>query len=338
MRVSPVVRLIVAVLVCCGAGCYDPNRVTAPDDVMLLTASPASIPANGFASSQITAHVSAASPSKFVITFKTSVAGLTIPNGESRRPDSNGDVVVLLTSDTSPKTVIVTAEAKDGANTVASRSVPVVFEAAEASSLVRLSASSSQVEADGVSSVIMRAEISPSFSSRQVTFKTTNGSFARGSSLLSTDVTAGADGVAIAPLYVGSSLGTAVVTATVNGFSASQTVTFVAAPPDFVTLTATPLSVSKALDTNLTTLVATLSRTIGAVSGNTRVEYSIANDASGETGFGRFETQSRTAQDGQVTITTKFFPGTAAPLGLATITVRVPETSVTARVKVNITM
>jgi hypothetical protein len=331
-------RLLAVVLCGVSVGCYDANKITAPDEVMLLTASPDVIAANGFAISQITAHVDPASASKFTISFKTSVDALTIPNGQTRRPDSNGDVVVHLTSDTTPKTVIVTAEAKDGTNVVASRSVPVVFEAASAASVVRLSVSSSQLEADGVSSVIIRAEVSPSFSSRQVTFRTTNGSFSRGSTpLTETTVTAGADGVAIVPLYAASSLGSAVVTATVNGFSASQTVSFVAAAPDFMTLTATPLTVSKALDTNLTTLVAVLSRSIGAVSGNTRVEFSIVNDTTGEANFGRFETQSRTSTDGEVTTTTRYFPGIAAPLGLATITARVPDTNVTARVKINIT-
>jgi hypothetical protein len=166
-----------------------------------------------------------------------------------------------------------------------------------------------------------------------VLFKTTNGSFVRGANTQETTQTAGADGVAVVPLYASSSLGSAVVTVIAAGFSATQTVNFVPAAPDFITLRATPLEVSKANETNATTVNATLSRSIGTVTANTRVDFSIANDASGES-FGRFEAITRSNADGEVTA--QFVPGTAAPLGLATITARVPETSLVARVKINI--
>ena len=39
-------------------GCYDPNSVVAPDEVLLLTATPEAIPANGFSTSRITAKIS----------------------------------------------------------------------------------------------------------------------------------------------------------------------------------------------------------------------------------------------------------------------------------------
>jgi hypothetical protein len=125
-----------------------------------------------------------------------------------------------------------------------------------------------------------------------------------------------------------------VVTAIAGGFSATTTVAFVAAAPDFMTLKATPLNVSNSSDTNATTLTATLSRGVGSVTANTAVEFSVANDMTGQS-FGRFEGASRSNGTGEVTA--QFFPGTAAPIGLATITARVPGTNVSARVKVNIT-
>ena len=75
-------------------------------------------------------------------------------------------------------------------------------------------------------------------------------------------------------------------------------------------------------------------RAIGTVSRNTRVDFAIANDESGQS-FGRF--QSITRSDAAGTVTAQFVPGTAAPLGLATITAQVPNRpNVLVRIKVNI--
>jgi hypothetical protein len=190
-------------------------------------------------------------------------------------------------------------------------------------------------EADGVSSALIRAEINPALNPRTVTFKTSNGSFGRGSVLQELkDQPAGADGVAVIGLYAASSLGSAVITAIAGGFSATATVTFVAAALDFMTLKAIPLDVSKASATNATVLTATMSRGVGTVTANTRVDFSVANDMTGES-FGRFESTSRSNDQGEVTA--RLFPGTSAPTGLATITASVPGTNVSVRVKVNIT-
>jgi hypothetical protein len=317
--------------------CYDPNRLTAPDDVFSITASPATIPANGFSTSQITARVDPATRRDLKFSFSKSEGGtLSVPASQVRGPDANGEISVFLTSDTTPRTVLVTAEAKDGDTIVASRSVAVTFEAATPSSVIRLTVSSSQVEADAVSSVQLRAEVNPALTNRMVTFRTTSGSFEQGASPPVRELAnrpTGADGVAIAQLYASGEVGTAVVTASAGGFSDSQTVTFTPAAPDFITLRATPLTVSRALETNSTTLTATLSRSVGTMTPNARVEFSAVNDESG-TSFGRFEEVTRST-DGQVTA--KFVPGTAAPLGLATITARVPGTNVSAQVKITIT-
>jgi hypothetical protein len=57
------------------------------------------------------------------------------------------------------------------------------------------------------------------------------------------------------------------------------------------------------------------------------------NDATSQA-FGRF--QNVTRSNAAETVTAQFVPGTTAPLGLATITARVPGTNVSAHVKVNI--
>ncbi len=318
-----------------GTACYDPNRVTAPDEVLLLTATPDTIPANGFSTSKITAKISTASDRGLLISFSSS-AGTLSPT-EARGVDSNGEVSVFLTSDPTPKTATVTAEVKDGTTVVASRSVTITLETAAPDSILRLSVSSNQVEADGVSSIQLRAEANPAGPARSVSFKTSDGSFVRGADpdvREQNNIATGSDGVARAQLFAPLTAGTALVTVTSGGFSASQTVTFIPALPDFIALRAVPLEVSRALETNTIDLTAVLSRPIGTVSRNTRLEFLAVNDASGAE-FGRF--QNVTRSNSAETVTAQFVPGTAAPLGLATITANVAgDNDVLARVKVNI--
>ncbi len=318
-----------------GAGCYDPNRVVAPDEVLLLTATPDTIPANGFSTSRITAKITTSSNRGVTISFSSS--GGTISSTAARGPDGNGEASVFLTSDATPKTVSVTAEVKEGTTLLVSRSVPVIFEVASADSVLRLIVSANQIEADGVSSVQLRAEANPGGAARTVSFKTTDGSFVRGATppvIELNNVATGADGVARAQLFAPVTAGTALVTATANGFSASQTISFTPAVPDFITLSADPLEISRASESNKTELVAVLSRSVGTVSRNTRIEFLVENDASGQS-FGRF--QNITRSNDAETVTAQFVPGTAAPLGLATITARVADNNnVLARVKVNI--
>jgi hypothetical protein len=319
-------------------GCYDPNRVSAPDEVLLLTASPDAIPANGFATSKITAKVTTATSRNLTITFTTS--GGTLSPTTARTPDAAGEATTFLTSGSTPKTVEVTAEVKEGTDVLASRSVTVTFTTASADSILRLTTSSNQAEADGVSSVFLQAELNPAGASRSVSFKTTNGSFSRDDEKdRDENVTAGADGIARVQLFVPQTQGSALVTATSSdangtaGFSASQTITFNQAAPDFMSLSASPLSV-KALESEVINLSAKLSRPIGKVTQETRVDFSIVSDVTKEP-FGRFQAITRSGQN--ETATADFVPGTAAPIGLATITARVPGTNVSAQIKVDIT-
>jgi hypothetical protein len=253
-------------------------------------------------------------------------------------------MIVFLTSDAVPKTVVVTVEARDADNkALASRSTSVTFTQASAESVLRLAVSPAQVDADGASSVQLRADVNPA-TNRKVSFKTTNGSFDKANDTTRSldNQEASADGVVFAQLYAPTSAGSAVVTATVagtaagaSGFAASQTVTFVPALPDFIQLEATPLEHNQS-ETEPIMLKATLSRPLGKIAVGTRVDFSIANDASGQS-FGRFQNVSR-SKEGDETVGAQFVPGAAAPLGLATITARVPGTNVVATIKINIIM
>jgi hypothetical protein len=334
---TKLLALAAVLVILTSAGCYDPNRIVGPDEVLLVTATPSAIPANGFSRSTITAKVNTTVNRNVTVTFSTSGGG-TLSSTTARGPDGNGEVSVFLTSDATPKTVSVTAEVKDGAELLVSRSVIVTFDAAAADSVLRLIAATSQVEADGVSSVLLRAESNPAAATRTVSFTTTNGSFVRDANPAVTaqnNVAVASDGVAHAQLFAPLIPGSALVTATSSGFSASQTITFTPALPDFITLQASPLTVSRADEDNLTNLTAVLSRAVGTVSRSTRVDFTIVNDASGES-FGRFQNITRSNE--AETVTAQFVPGTAAPLGLATITARVPGSNVTAQVKINVTM
>jgi len=332
---ATLVSTLACLAVCAGSGCYSPNKVIAPDEVLLLTATPETIAANGFSTSRITAKINPGANRVLTIVFSN--AGGTLPSNVTRTPDGNGEASVFLTSEAVPKTATVTAEVKEGATVLVSRTVLVTFEPASADSVLRLMASAGEVEADGASSVELRAELNPAAATRAVSFATTDGSFVRGANpaqLAQNNVATGADGVARVQLFAPVTPGTALVTATANGFSASQTITFTLAAPDFISLTATPLQISRSSESNRTDLTAALSRANGVVSRNTRVDFSIANDASGQS-FGRF--QSITRSDASGNVTAQFVPGTAAPLGLATITAQVPDRpGVLARIKVNI--
>lgn len=336
-------RLLVIIASLAGVaatGCYDPNRVSEPDEVLLLTASPDTIPANGFATSRITAKVTTATTRNLTITF-TAAGGGTVSPTTAQTPDGAGEASAFLTSDSAPKTVTVTAEVKEGADVLASRSVTVTFTTATADSVLRLTTSSNQVPADGVSSVFLQAELNPGNASRTVSFKTTDGSFARDDEKKREEpsVTTGADGIARVQLFVPQTQGTALVTATsagangTPGFSATQTITFNQAAPDFMSLSATPLSISRLALTDVITLNAKLSRPIGKVTQETRVDFSIVSDVTGQP-FGRF--QNITRSNAAETASADFVPGATAPVGLATITAQVPGTNVSAQIKVDI--
>lgn len=331
--------IVASLAVLAASGCYDPNRVTAPDEVLLLTATPDSIPANGFSTARITARVTTTTTRSLSIAFTSS--GGTISTTTGQKPDAAGEASVFLISDSTPKTVSVTAEVKEDNNVLASRSVTVTFQQASADSLVRLTTSSNQIDADGASSVILRAEVNPASPARAVSFKTTGGSFKLGdpAEIAKDNVATSADGVAQAQLFAPAAAGTALVTVTTvgangaQGFSASQTITFNPALPDFAALTATPLSISRASG-NPINLVAKLSRSIGTVTRGTRVDFTAVNDDTGQS-FGRFENLNRS--DDTEKATADFVPGATAPVGLATITARVPNTNVSVQIKVDVT-
>ncbi|MGB2717765.1 MAG: hypothetical protein WBC51_26510, partial [Vicinamibacterales bacterium] len=249
-------------------GCYGRNDVTAPDDLMLLTALPTEIPADGFSTTTITAKLATRVDRELLISF-TASAGTIATTPFS--PNSNGEVSTLLKSTTVPQSVLVTANVKRGDTVEASRTLTVTFQPVDTSRVIRLALSSMELEADGASSIQIRAEANPSLSPRTVKFETTNGSFSPNTETrVLSDVPTGADGIARSLLYAPRQIGTALVTVSAGGFSAAETVRFVRARPDAISLRATPLALPQS-ETQFTKVIAKLSRALGQVTQETRV-------------------------------------------------------------------
>jgi hypothetical protein len=312
------------------SGCYGRNDVTAPDDILLVTASPASIPADGVSTSTIEARVHPQVDRELTIKFTTSAGRVA---SENFHPDSNGRATTFLTSSTTPQTALVTVNIGRANTTEASRTIPVIFERADSSSVIRLTLSSTEIPADGASSVQVRADVNPGVTPRTVKFETTAGSFSPDTTTRTQgDVATDANGVARTLLYAPRAIGTALVTVTGGMFSASNSVSFVRALPDSLTLRAAPLAISKS-ETQAVTVTATLARSLGKVTENAVVIFSIESDATRQP-FGRFQNVKRSTLDQEASA--DFVSGAAAPSGLATITARVQDTPLSASVKITV--
>lgn len=276
----------------------------------------------------MTARLNPRSDRSLEVAFKASRGTVS---GVQASFDSAGRAVAVLQSDTRPGVVVVTAEVKRGDTIEASRSIDVTFGTVAAGSVVRLFVIKSVVAADGASLTEVRAEVNPGLANRSVTIETTNGSFsATDPNLRSVSLTASDAGIARTILYAPQTVGSALVTATAGGFSAAETVTFGVAPPDALALKVSPLSLP-ASDTDLATIVATLSRLVGKVTLNTTVEFSAFNEHSGAA-FGSFTDVRRSNADEQATAA--FVAGSSAPLGPAIIRARVPGTTLSEEVRI----
>ena len=322
--------ILLLLLVATAAGCYRRNDLTAPEDILLLVATPASIPADGVSTSSIEARVNPNADRDLAITFTASGGAIS---GQTFSPDSNGRATTLLTSATTPQSVLVTVNVKRGNTTEASRTIPVVFEPVDSSTIVRLTLSSKEIPADGASSIQVQADLNPGVRTHTVKFETTSGSFSpETTTRVLADVATDSNGVARTLLYAPRVIGTALVTVTGGTFSAGDTVTFVRAFPDSLALRASPLTIPKS-ETQVVTVTAALSRALGRVTENTLVTFSAESDVTRQS-FGRFQNVRRSNADQEAAA--EFVPGTTAPTGLATLTARVPDTPLVASVKINI--
>jgi hypothetical protein len=167
---------------------------------------------------------------------------------------------------------------------------------------------------------------------RTVTFSTTAGTLGA-AGVTSLQVRAGTDDLAIVGLVSPRATASAVVTASVNNLTARRTVEFTHAYPDDISLA---VGGSFRLTTSFSTkstLRAELSREVGLVTRGTEVRFTAVDDSTGRE-FGFWSAESPSDVNGVATA--EFTPGNTSERGEATIRARIPGTSLSASVKVEI--
>jgi hypothetical protein len=249
-----------------------------------LTASPASIPADGFSRTTLVATISPDTPSDRRKVIFTATKG-TLVNGAVDNGLSKVEVVAgrdntaraELVSSKSLETSIVTATL-DGVTGAVDR-VTVRFEAPNPSDLIKISTSVASAPADGMTVVQVSATVAPNLpeADRAVAFTTTAGTFVD-SNTKQTTRTADASNRATVDLKVDSSIVTAVLRATAGVATAETTLPFVQALPDFIVVDPKADKI-KSDGTEKVAIEVKLYRNVGKVTQGTVVTFSAVDDA-----------------------------------------------------------
>ncbi|MDZ7699068.1 MAG: invasin domain 3-containing protein [Deltaproteobacteria bacterium] len=283
---------------------------------IVLTADPATIPADGTSSSTISATVTkgdgSAVPKGTSVTFTTNLGSFS--NGSQTytvvTPDATGVVSVALIAGTTTGSAEVIAISGG-----VSQSIYVGIGGASIS--ITLTANPTSIPADGSSSSTITATLTdgsgqPVTPGTSVTFTTNLGTFSNGSTTITTS-TIGENGQASVSLIAASTEGVATVTASSSGVSQSVTVGFTGGVA-VIALTANPTTIP-ADGSSSSTITATLKDgTGGAVSPGTSVTFN--------TTLGRFSTGGTTittaTQDDSGVVAVSLISGTSP--GTATVT------------------
>jgi adhesin/invasin len=283
----------------------------AREDVFDVSVSRASIPADGFSTSAVTATLKrSGTPLQRMVKFETSAGMLIAPGLAPARSvtiaaDSTGRAVAELQSDKSVGSARVRVTAFD-----LPYELTISFTAVDPANIITLTASSSSAPADGVTAVAVSATIAASVPAgrRTVAFRTTLG--------LITPIVIEADGSNVARASVTSTTaGTARIIATVDGSTAETTVQFTPALPDRVFVAP---DVSELKSGGSTNVRVTLARATGNVSPRLEVTYSARTNTGAAIGsFSRI-----TPAESSVSTAT-FNAGTTAYVGPVTITATV---------------
>jgi len=338
MRRDALLALLVVAAVL--PGCANLDSVATPAAVLSLTATPDAVAANGFSTVTLVATLDARTAEQYRdVTFTTSLGSfvgaaatasrtLTVPAA------SDGRAVATLRAGTEPGTAVVSAEVRAGDAPKAVSTVNVRFDPASAADLVLLELGDLTAPADGATVTTVLARIDSRFlpSQQTVTFTTTAGVFAPTNSS-SADVRAGADATARIGLVSPRDPVVAVVSAIAGGFTARQTVNFVIAEPDIMTLGVVGSFRVQASFASKITLRAQLFRSVGTPTKGQEVRYSASHDATGRS-FGYFS--AITPSDASGVSTAEFTPANTSLRGVATIEAYVADTHVAAQVKIEI--
>jgi adhesin/invasin len=323
-----------------GSGCADLDETASPDAVLLLTATPRSIGADGFSTATVVAELDTRTAARYRdVSFSTTLGRFVGGSSTTDQTlvvaaDSSGRATATLRSGTQAGTAVVTAEIRDGTTVLVTRSLEVPFERVPASNVLTLSLGQAEAPADGasVTDVVVRIATPLIQTERTVTFSTTAGSFGA-ASVQSTQVRAGTDDIAATGLVSPREMGSAVVTATLNDVSVRGTVEFVAAVPESATLSVTGSFRLAATFSTKSSLRLALFRSTGTVSRGTEAEFE-AVDESSKRAFGFFS--GVTPSDASGVITADFTPGNTTERGEATLSARIPGTRVSATVRIEV--
>jgi hypothetical protein len=298
------------------------NKVTA-EEVMDVSPSRTSIPADGFSTSTITTILKriGTAPQR-LIKFETS-AGTLIASGQTSgrtvtiTADGSGRAVVELQSDKTVGTARVRVTALE---------VPyellISFTPSDPSQIITISTDPSSAPADGATPILVSATVAANLPAgrRTVLFRSTLGQF-----LPSAVVEADGSNVARASL-VSTATGTARITATVDGVTAETTAQFGTAGPDRVVVAPDVVQLKSG---GSTTIRVTLIRSNGGVSPRQDVTYSATT--SGGAALGSFS-RVTPAENGVSTAT--FNVDTTAYLGPVTIAASASGVTGTARIDI----
>lgn len=312
------------------AGCHDPDAYVlgpdAVDAVLSVTVSANTLPADGIARATIVVQLDPRTDAdKRTVTFSTS-AGTLIGGGKEGSTttvtaDTSGRAEAELRSATAAGSARVEVTAGSVSRTASVEFVPV-----DLSQIVGLTVTPSSAPADGASLVDIVATVAAGLPSgrRTVTFRTNLGEFRPGNG---DTLTIEADRSHVAHASLSSeTVGTARVSATVDGATATANVQFTQSRPDslFVSPAASTLSSGDSM-----VVTVTLLRETGAVSPRLQVNYS-ATTAAGAS-IGTFSGVTL-ADDGVSRAT--FHLGTTMHLGPVTIRAAVGNEEGTAIVEV----
>ncbi|HJW92616.1 MAG TPA: hypothetical protein VJ901_03275 [Thermoanaerobaculia bacterium] len=309
------VLLTVALMLACHGS--RERTVLGPDEVLLFTASAASIPASGFSSIQLTAKIDPLSaPTNRMITFRTTDGtlvgvGTSAENGKKLDvlADATGIATAQLQSSTSPGHVIVTA----AVGTTVVRTISVDFTPPSAADIVRISVSNTAPPADGATILQVYADVAPALTGdqRNVTFTTIYGTFIGGTNH-SVVVRADNRNRATADLQTPPDAVTTRLTAAVSGVLAETNLMFVPALPDL--LRVDPATVEMKASTEII-VTATLSRNLGSVTAGRIITFT-ATDAQGQT-IGGFRNIGLSTSEQKATAV--YSPGSTTYRGLVTL-------------------
>ena len=260
----------------------------APENGLILTASPTSLPADGFSLADLTARVELGdTPTARQVVFVTSIgslvgAGTVADDGRQITVDVDSDGVALaqLKSNRTVGSAFIRAHV-EGLIQIADE-LTIAFTPVVPDQILQLSSSRTTADADGASRIQIFANISPSLPTgeRQVTFKSELGTFTNGmkDDMATADASNRATVTLVAPRIVGLDR----VRAEVAGVTDDVTIDFVRALPDRILVDPGGTQLMAGFEFN-STVTATLVRvnSPGDVTEKTAVAFKVVDPATG---------------------------------------------------------